>query len=215
MTDNEKPVLFHMVPSRGMVARWMLEEVGVPYDLRLLDGKKGENRGADYLALNPMGKVPALRHRGVLITENPAICAYLADAFPDANLAPAIDDPRRGTYYRWLFFAHGCIEPAVIDKAFERPPVQRGALGYGSYEDVFDTLEAALAPGPWLLGEHFTAADVIVGGQVAWGLQFGTVEKRAAFVEYAARLAARPAHQRQTALDGALMAAAEEAARTA
>lgn len=144
-----------------------------------------------------MGKLPTIVHRGVVVTEAAAIIAYLADAFPQAGLAPAPGDPMRGAMLRWLFFGAGCLEPAAIDKAFDRPPVERkGALGYGSYDDTMDTLEKALTPGPWLLGEHFTAADVYIGAQLDWGLQFGTIEKRPVFAAYVARWTERPANER-------------------
>ncbi|HEX5421274.1 MAG TPA: glutathione S-transferase family protein, partial [Gammaproteobacteria bacterium] len=156
-----------------------------------------EHKSAEYLAINPMGKVPAISHRGVVVTEAAAICAYLADAFPAAGLAPALDDPARGTYYRWLFFGAGCVDPAVVDKALSRPPAERtGAVGYGTYEDTMGTLESALEPGPFILGERFSAADVYVGAQIVWGLRFKSIEPRASFETYAARCTARPAFVR-------------------
>lgn len=183
--------------SRGRMIHWLLEEAGVDYAIELISFDHGEHKRPEFLAINPMGKVPAIVHRGTVVTETAAICAYIADAFPDSGLAPAPGDPARGTWYRWLFFAAACVEHAVTDKAFARPPAGKpGTLGYGSYEDVMNTLEKAVTPGPWLLGERFTSADVYVGGQIAWGLRFGTVEARPAFEAYAARLNARPAHQR-------------------
>ncbi|MCB9552242.1 MAG: glutathione S-transferase family protein [Myxococcales bacterium] len=182
--------------SRGQIAHWMLEETGVPYEVELLDLSRGEHKTPDYLRINPMGKVPAIVHRGVVVTECAAICAYLADAFPEAGLAPAIDDPARGTYYRWLFFAAGPVEMAVTDKSLGRTAERPGMLGYGTYKDTLDTLEAALARGPWLLGDRFSAADVYVGAHIGWGLYFGGIEKRDVFVAYHERLNARPAAKR-------------------
>lgn len=197
--------LYHIAPSRSSIVRWMLEEIGEPYALHVLSMDKGENRAPDYLAVNPMGKVPALDHDGVVITEVSAICCYLADAFPRAGLAPAIGDPRRGPYLKWLFFGPSCIEPAIIDRAFGRakePP--RGTLGYGEFDTVMDVVAAAVTPGPYLLGDAFTAADVVIGSQLRWGMMFGLVPQRPEFMPYVERLNARPALQRATALDAAL-----------
>jgi glutathione S-transferase len=147
-----------------------------------------------------MGKIPAIAHRGTVITESAAICAYLADAFPAAGLAPALDDPKRGTYFRWLFFAAGCVEAAVIDRMFSRPaPSRPAALGYGNYEDTVNTLEKAITPGPYILGERFSAVDVYTGAAIGWGLMMKAIEPRPAFAEYMGRLTQRPAYQRFTA----------------
>jgi glutathione S-transferase len=161
-----------------------------------------------YLAINPMGKVPAIVHRGVVVTEAAAICSYLADAFPQAGLAPAPADPLRGSYFRWLFFAAGPVEAAVSAKAFGllAPPEKAGMVGYGTFEQMADTLEkAAAGAAPWLLGERFSAADVYLGSQVLWGTMFKTLPERAAFAGYGERLRARPAWQRAAALDDALL----------
>ncbi|PWR18024.1 glutathione S-transferase family protein [Zavarzinia compransoris] len=192
--------------SRGRITRWMLEETGVPYDVRVLDYGT-TMKAPEYLAINPMGKVPALRHGDLVVTEAAAICAYLADAFPAAGLAPALADPARGTYYRWLFFAAGPLEAAVSNKALgvDVPPERRALVGYGCMADVLDTLEGAIAGKDYLLGATFSAADVYVGAQVSWGLQFGTIEARPAFAAYAERLEARPACRRASAADDALM----------
>ena len=206
MSDNIK--FYYNPMSRAAMVHWALEELGAPYERALIRFDRGEHKAPEFLALNPMGKLPTIVHRGVVVTETAAVIAYLADAFPDAQLAPALDDPARGTYLRWLFFAAGCLEPAVIDRAFKRPPVERkGSLGYGSYEETLDALEAALTPGPWLLGESFSAADVYVGGQLGWGLQFGTIEARPAFEAYVDRCNARPAKQRAEATDAEVIAA--------
>jgi glutathione S-transferase len=193
----DKLVFYHNPMSRGRIVHWMLEEVGAPYETKLLSLEKREHKAPEYLALNPMGKIPTIVHNGVVVTETAAICAYLADAFPRAGLAPPLGDPARGTYYRWLFFAAGCLEPALIDKMLARPPVEReGMLGYGNYENALSTLEGALAPGPWILGERFSAADVYVGSGVGWGLFTKSLEPRPAFQQYFERCTQRPAHKR-------------------
>lgn len=204
-------IVFHTNPmSRGRIVRWMLEELGVEYRA-VVQEYGGSMKSAEYLAINPMGKVPALQHRGVVVTEAAAICAYLADAFPQAGLAPALDDPRRGTYLRWMFFAAGPVEAAVSARAMGllAPADKAGMVGYGSYEHTVDALEqAAASASPWLLGERFSAADVYVGGQVDFGLAFKSIPERPAFTAWAERLRARPAYQRGQALDNALMPAA-------
>ena len=200
-----RDLIFYTNPmSRGRIVRWMLEEVGVSYDTVLLDYAT-TMKAPEFLAINPMGKVPAIVHRGVVVTECAAICAYLADAFPDAGLAPPLAE--RADYYRWLFFAAGPIEAAVSDKArgVEVTPEQRPMVGYGSYETVVDTLEEAVRGREHIVGDRFTAADVYVGAQVIWGCQFGTLPKRDAFTAYTDALTSRPAYQRAAGIDDALM----------
>jgi glutathione S-transferase len=193
--------------SRGRIARWMMEEVGQPYETVLLDYGT-TMKSPDFLALNPMGKVPALKHGDVVITEGAAICAYLADAFPHRELAPPTGDPRRGPYYRWLFFAAGPLEAAVTAKAMGllAPVEKRAMAGYGTFDDVMNALESAVSEGPYICGGQFTAADVYVGAQIGWGLQFGTIEKRPAFEAYSGRLRQRQAAVRASQLDDAAMA---------
>ncbi|HKA99215.1 MAG TPA: glutathione S-transferase [Methyloceanibacter sp.] len=194
--------LYHAAPSRSSIARWMLEELGEPYDLHVLSLAKGEQRAPDYLAINPMGKVPALKHGDAVITEAAAICTYLADAFPQARLNVPIGDPRRGTYLKWLFFAPSCIEPAITDRAFPRKEEpRRGMLGYGDFDTVMAVVAAAVEPGPYLMGEQFTAADVVLGSTLRWGMMFGLLPKRPEFVAYVGRLEQRPALKRAVALD--------------
>ncbi len=190
-------VTFYTNPmSRGRIVHWMLDEVGASYEMKVLDLEKGEHKRPEYLKINPMGKVPAIVHRGVVVTEAAAICTYLADAFPERKLAPAIDDPQRGTYLRWIFFGAACVEPAIVDKMFARPAVERkSALGYGSYSDTLDTLETAFKPGPFILGERFSAADVYVGAQLQWGLMVKALEPRPVFLQYVDRITQRPALQ--------------------
>jgi glutathione S-transferase len=171
-------------------------------------------KAADYLAINPMGKVPAIRHGDTIVTEVAAICAYLADAFPDTGLAPPPGHARRGPYYRWLFFAAGPVEAAVTGKALGllAPADKKMMAGYGSFEEVIDTLERAITPGPYLCGEQFTAADLYVGAQIGWGMMFGSIDKRPAFEEYFGRLRSRPAAIRANEIDDALLAAQKAAA---
>jgi glutathione S-transferase len=202
-------LVFYTNPmSRGRIVRWMLEEVGKPYRTEVLDFGTTMKAPA-YLAVNPMGKVPAIRHGDTVVTEAAAICAYLADAFPEAGLAPPPGDRARGAYYRWLFFGAGPIEAAVTNKAmgFEVPEDRKPMAGYGSLADVLDALEGALKKekGEYLAGGRFTAADLYVGAQLGWGMMFGTIEKRPAFEAYVKRLQARPAAVRANEIDDALM----------
>lgn len=199
-------VLYHAFPSRSTIVRWMLEELGEPYEVRLLDLKKGDQLRPDYLALNPMGKVPTLLHEGVAITETAAICCYLADTFPKAGLAPPIGDPRRGPYLKWLFYGPSCLEPALLDKATGREPGPRGATGWIGLDTTLDIIAKAVQPGPWLVGEQFTAADVVIGAGLRWGQLFKLVPERDDLAGYMRRLEGRPALQRQLMLDAALAA---------
>ena len=203
---SDSIVFFHNPMSRGRIVHWMLEEVGAPYEVKLLSFDKAEHKRPDYLALNPMGKIPAIVHRGVVVTESAAILAYLADAFPDAGLAPGLTDPLRGQYLRWLFFGAGCVEPAMVDKMLSRAPAERtGAVGYGTYEDTMNTLEHALKPGPFILGARFSAADVLLASQIGWGMMTKAIEPRPAFLEYLQRTSDRPAFERAKTQDEALL----------
>lgn len=197
-------LVFYSNPmSRGRIVRWMLEEVGAPYRTQMLDFTA--MKSPDYLAINPMGKVPAIQHNGRVVTECAAICAYLADAFPQSKLAPALAD--RADYYRWLFFAAGPLEYAVTNHAlgFEPPVERQSMMGYGNYKTTIDTLDQALSGKSYIAGDSFTAADVYIGSHLAWGMQFGTIEKRPAFEAYWKKLEQRPAHLRATELDDALI----------
>lgn len=188
-------LVFYTNPqSRGRVAHWMLEELGLPYETVWLEFGPAM-KSAEYLAVNPMGKVPALRHGGVVVTEVAAICAYLADRFPEKNLIPPSGHPDRAAYFRWLFFAAGPVELAVTAKSlgWQVPEGKSGFVGFGSYGATLNALEQALTPGPYICGEQFTAADVYVGSQLGWGMMFGTIEKRPLFEAYVGRLYARPA----------------------
>jgi glutathione S-transferase len=180
--------------------------VGQPYETVILD-YASSLKGAEYLAINPMGKVPAIRHGDTVVTEGAAICAYLADAFPAAGLAPPANE--RGDYYRWLFFAAACVEGAVTAKSlgFEPKPDQKRMAGFGSLADTLDALETAVAGKDYIAGGKFSAADVYVGSQIGWGMQFGSIEKRPAFEAYWTKLFNRPAAVRARAIDDALIPA--------
>ena len=197
-------VLYTNPQSRGRVARWMLEEVGQPYKTQVLD-YASTMKAPTYLAINPMGKVPALRHGDTIVTENAAICAYLADAFPQAGLAPPAEHKLRGPYYRWLFFAAGPLEAAVSNKAlgFVVPPERERMIGYGTLALVLNTLETAVSRGDYIAGDRFSAADVYVGSHIGFGMMFGTLEKRPAFEKYWQRVSSRSAYLRAKELDDA------------
>jgi glutathione S-transferase len=199
-------VLYTNPTSRGRIARWMLEEIGEPYRVEVLDYATTMKAPA-YLAINPMGKVPALRHGDVVVTETAAICAYLADAFPLARLAPPPGDRLRGPYYRWLFFTAGPIEAAVSNQAlgFKVPPARERMIGYGRIDLVLAALEAAVSRAEYLVGERFSAADLYVGSALGFGMTFGTIEKRPAFAHYWHRLSTRPACVRAKEIDDALV----------
>lgn len=199
-------LIFYTNPmSRGQIVRWMLEEVGAPYETRLLD-YGSTMKAPDYLAVNPMGKVPAVVHGDRVVTECAAICAYLADAFPDAGLAPASDN--RADYYRWLFFTAGPVEQAITAKHFGVEPDvdQQRMAGFGSLEAALGALEGAVTGGAFVAGDRFSAADVYVGSQIDWGLQFGTIPSRPAFETYVAPLRERAAYKRAKDIDNALIA---------
>jgi glutathione S-transferase len=188
--------------SRGRIVRWMLEEVGCDYETVVVPW--GDKPQA-LLDANPLGKVPTIVHDGRTVTEGAAICAYLAETFPDAGLAPTADE--RADYYRWLFFAAGPIEQAITDRnlGLNVPPEKRMMVGYGDYDSAVDTLELAVGRHDYIAGDRFTAADVYVGSQVLWGLGFKTLPERPAFTAYAARLNGREAYRRAGAKDDALM----------
>jgi glutathione S-transferase len=201
-------LVFYTHPmSRGRIVRWMLEEVGQPYRTELLDYGTSM-KGPEYLAINPMGKVPALRHGGTVVTDSAAICAYLADAFPAAGLAPPPGDRLRGPYYRWLFFGAGPLEAAWTNKAmgFVVPADRERMAGYGNFAAVVDVLADAVSRGPYLVGDSFTAADVYIGANLGFGLEFGMIDRRPAFADYVSRLNSRPAALRAKEIDEALSA---------
>ena len=198
-------LIFYTNPmSRGRIVRWMLEEVETPYQTEVMHYGQAM-KSAGYRAINPMGKVPALKHGDTIVTECAAICAYLADAFPEAGLAPP--PAQRGAYYRWLFFAAGPLETAVMNRAlgFEVPAEREAMAGHGNYATVMDALEKGVSGSDYIAGSAFTAADVYVGSQIGWGLQFGTIEERPAFQAYWQRVSDRDAYRRANDIDVALM----------
>ena len=203
--SQDSLVLYTNPRSRGRIARWMMEEVGIPYRTEVVPFGPAMKSG-DYLSVNPMGKVPAILHEGVVVTEVAAICAYLADAFPVAGLAPPVD--QRAEYYRWMFFAAGPLEAAVTNKALgvDVPAEREGMVGYGNFDLVVDTLANAVSTRQFIAGEKFSAADVYVGSHIGWGMQFGTLPKHPALVGYWDRLAQREAYKRGNELDDQLPA---------
>lgn len=206
-------VLYTNPRSRGRIARWMLEEVGEPYRTDVLDYGT-TMKSSEYLSMNPMGKVPAIRHGDQVVTEAAAICAYLADAFPQAGLAPPPGDRLRAPYYRWLFFAAGPVEAAVTAKAmgFVAPQGREASIGWGSFTAVMDALEYAVGQSDYIAGSRFSAADVYVGSQIGFGLMFKSIEQRPAFERYWQRISARPAAVRAREIDDALIAKAKQQA---
>ncbi|ADO74721.1 glutathione S-transferase family protein [Stigmatella aurantiaca] len=201
-------VFYHNPQSRAQMVHWMLHEVGAPFRVVRIDLQKGEQKSPEFLAVNPMGKLPALVHDGTVVTETAAIITYLADAFPQAGLAPSAGDTRRGTYLRWLFFGAGCFEPALLDMMLKRPQVDsKSTIGYGSYEDTLGAFKKMLTPGPYILGGQFSAADVYVGSQIAWALSFKAPGlQEPIFTDYVARITARPAYKKAAIADGRLPA---------
>src|SRR5690349_17867621 len=212
MTADRRVTLYHSPNTRSSGTLLLLEELGAPYDIHLLDMKAGEQRQPEYLAVNPMGKVPAIRHGDAIVTEQVAIFLYLADLFPEAGLAPAIGDPLRGPYLRWLVYYAACFEPAVVDRAMKRDPAPSMMSPYGDYDSMLRTLTDQLAAGPYLLGERFTAADVLWGTGLAWTTAFGLVPKLPEIASYIDRLTARPSVAKVKAKDAELAAAHEKAA---
>ena len=200
-------VFYHSPQSRSAGTLVLLEELGADYELHPLDLKKGESRSGDYLAVNPMGKVPAIVHDGALVTEQGAVYTYLADLYPEAGIAPAIGDPLRGPYLRWMFFYNASFEPALIDRSMKRDPAPPSTSPYGDYDTVMKTLQGQLGEGPYLLGERFTAVDVLWGTALRWTTMFKLVPETPAIAAYIARVTSRPAAQRAAKIDADLLAA--------
>src|SRR5690349_16892242 len=213
MASNDTITFFHSPNTRSSGVRILLEELGAPYELRAVNMKAGEQRKPAYLAVNPMGKVPAIRYRGALVTEQVAIFIYLADLFPQAKLAPANDDPQRGPYLRWLVYYGSCFEPAVVDRALKREPGPLAMVPYGDYDTMLKTLTDQLAKGPYLLGDRMTAADVLWGTALVWTTMFKIVPELPVIMAYVKRVTARPAFGRVKELDAKLAAEHEAAAK--
>lgn len=206
MTRSDRITLYYSPQTRATGTRVLLEELGAPYDLHVLNMKAGEQRQPGYLAVNPLGKVPAIRHGDALVTEQVAIYIYLADLFPAAGLTPALDDPMRGPYLRWIAYYGASFEPAVIDKFMKHDPAPVTQSPYADYDSMLGALEAQLAKGPYLFGDRITAADILWGVAFSWTMMFGIVPKNDVFVRYAERIASRPAFQRITAEDAEMAA---------
>ncbi len=206
-TTSRHVTLFHSPQSRSAGALILLEELGADYELHVLNLKKGEQRQPDYLAVNPMGKVPAIVHDGALVTEQGAVYAYLADLYPEAGITPAIGDPLRGPYLRWLFYYGSSFEPALIDRSLKREPAPASTSPYGDYDTMLKTLTDQLAAGPFLLGERFTAADVLWGTALRWTTMFKLVPETPVVTGYIARVTSRPAVARAAKIDADLVAA--------
>lgn len=204
MQSPRHVTLYHSPNTRSTGALILLEELGADYDLHVLDMKSGEQRGAAYLAVNPMGKVPALRHGDAIVTEQVAVFIYLADLYPEAGLAPAIGDPLRGPYLRWMTFYAASFEPALVDRAMKREPAPPSTSTYGDYDTMLATLTGQLARGPWMLGERFSAADVLWGTALRWTTMFKLVPESPLLTDYIARVGARPAVARARAKDAEL-----------
>lgn len=192
---NDRPILYHMPQTRGGTTLWMNEELGGVCEIKLINLRKGEGRTPAFLKINPMGKLPALQHKDAAVTEAAAICAYLADAFPEKRLAPAMSDPGRGVYYRWMFFAPSCIEPMMLDRLGKVARENTTAAGHGDYERVMSSIDHALSNGPWILGGQFSAADVVMGSTLNFATMFGAIPKEGRIREYVERVNARPAFQ--------------------
>ena len=204
MTGNDRIKLHYMPQTRAAGTRIILEELGAPYDLHVMNMKAGENREAPYLSINPLGKVPAIEHRGRLVTEQIAIAIYLGDLFPEAGLTPAVDDPDRGPYLRWLTYYAACFEPALMDKFRNVDPGPITQSVYGTYDLMLDTLEGALSNGPYILGDRLSLADIQWGVALRWTMMFGIVPERPRFVEYRDRLIARPSFSKVWNEDAAM-----------
>ena len=211
MTDADTIILFHSPQSRSSGVLTLLEELGAPYRLHVLNMKAGEQLRPEYLAVNPLGKVPAILHRGTLVTEQVAIFIYLADLFPAAGLTPALGDGKRGTYLRWLVYYASCFEPALVDRAMQREPAPRAMSPYGSFETMLETVVSEIRGKPYLLGDRISAADILWGNALNWGVTFKLVPEDKAIAEYAARIMRRPAATKVASMDSELAAEHQKA----
>ena len=207
MTADRKIIFYHSPQSRSAGTLFLLEELGADYELRLLDLKKGEQRQSEYLGVNPMGKVPAIVHNGALVTEQGAVFTYLADLYPEAGITPAIGDPLRGPYLRWLFFYGSSYEPALIDRSMKREPAPPSTSPYGDYDTMLKTLWDQLGDGPYLLGARFTAADILWGTALRWTTMLKLVPETPAVKAYIERVTSRPAALRVAKMDEEIVAA--------
>ncbi|TLP43848.1 glutathione S-transferase family protein [Cohaesibacter sp. CAU 1516] len=211
MTDERSLTLFHCPQTRSSTTRIILDELGAPYKLHVMNLKAGEHREPGYLKINPLGKVPAIKHGETIITEQIAIAIYLGDLFPQAGLAPAISDTDRGRYLRWMLFYAACFEPALVDKAQSRDPGPETMSVYGTYDQMLDVVEMALSHGPYLLGDRFSIADIQWASAFHWTMMFGLLPERPAFVSYRDRIIARPSFQHAFTEDQSLAEAHQAA----
>jgi glutathione S-transferase len=212
MPTKEPITLYYSPQTRATGVRVLLEELGAPYRLHVLNMKADEQRKPDYLAINPLGKVPAIRHGDAFVTEQPAVYLYLADLFPEAGLTPAIGETDRAAFLRWIVFYGSCFEPAVVDKSMNREPGMRNFTVYSDYDSMLGAIETALKPGPYLLGERFSAADVLWGIALQWTTMFGLVEERPVFRAHIDRVTSRPSFRKVTEEDVVMAAEHEKAA---
>ena len=215
MTTDRTITLFHSPQCRSVSALTLLEELGAPYQLKVLNMKAGEQRKAPYLAINPLGKVPAILHGDALITEQVAIFIYLADLFPEAGLAPALNDPSRGPYLRWLVYYAACYEPGLVDKAMKREPAPLATSPYGDFDSMLGTVTSQLQASPYLLGDKVSAADILWGIALHWGMMFKLVPETPAVLEYTQRVCSRPSFVKVSERDAALAAEHEAAVKGA
>lgn len=206
MAGLPRVTLFYAPNSRAATALGLMEELGVPYDLHVLNLARGESRDPKYLAVNPMGKVPAILHDGVLVTEQPAVYLYLADLYPQAGLAPPIGDPLRGPYLRWMVYYGSAFEPAIVDRAMKRDPAPPSTSPYGDFDTMYRTLNDQLAKGPYIVGEKFTAADILWAGSLKWTTGWNLVPSSPEIQAYMDRVLSRPAIQRASAKDAEMAA---------
>jgi glutathione S-transferase len=198
---SDSITFYHNPMSRGRMIHWMLEEVGAPFQVKLLDFEAKDQKQPSYLAINPMGKIPAITHKGNVVTECGAIISYLADAFPEKGLSPRFDDPARAPYFRWMFFAAGCMEPAILDRMLNRANDKPGYIGYGTFDDTMSTVENELKQKPYLLGDRFSAVDLYVAAQLGWGMMTKAIEPRPVFSAYLGRTQDRPAAKKAAMQD--------------
>lgn len=212
MPTKEPITLYYSPQTRATGVRVLLEELGAPYRLHVLNMKADEQRRPEYLAINPLGKVPAIRHGDAFVTEQPAVYLYLADLFPEAGLTPAIGETDRAAFLRWIVYYGSCFEPALVDKSMNREPGMRNFTVYSDYDSMLGAIENALKPGPYLLGDRFSAADVLWGIALQWTTMFGLVEERPVFRAYIDRVTARPSFKKVTEEDAVMAAEHEKAA---